>query len=125
MACVLVVDDEAPVRRVLGRALQQAGFDVIEASDGEEAIRKCREQDVDAVLLDIFMPGKEGIETLRELRAEFPALKIVAMSGGGAYPFFDVLSAARRLGAAEVFQKPVGLEELTSALRRLTAPSAC
>jgi CheY-like chemotaxis protein len=124
MRRVLVVDDEAPVRRVLGRSLQQAGFDVAEASEGGEAVRKCREQPVAVVLLDMFMPGKEGIETLRELRAEFPEVKVVAMSGGGSYPIFDVLTAARRLGADEVFQKPLSLADLISTLNRLTAACA-
>ncbi|NTU60107.1 MAG: response regulator, partial [Deltaproteobacteria bacterium] len=109
---------------VLGRGLNEAGFEVLEASEGGEALRKCREHAISVVLLDIFMPGKEGIETLREMRAEFPGLKVVAMSGGGSYPFFDVLSAAKRLGAEEVFQKPVSLAHLLSTLRRLTGDAA-
>jgi len=121
---VLIVDDEASVRHVLGRALRHAGFEVMEASDGGEAIRRCREQSFCVVLMDIFMPGKEGIETLRELRTEFPGLKIVAMSGGGSYPFFDALTTAKMLGAVEIFRKPIVVSELLNTFNRLAGEDA-
>jgi DNA-binding response OmpR family regulator len=82
-ARILVVDDSASMRRSLAEILTRAGHEVIQAADGAEACRTSREVDVDLVL-DLFMPVKDGIETLRELRARAPGVPIIAISGGGA-----------------------------------------
>jgi DNA-binding response OmpR family regulator len=98
-ARILVVDDSASMRRSLAEILTRAGHEVIQAADGAEACRTSREVDVDLVL-DLFMPVKDGIETLRELRARAPGVPIIAISGGGADDTgVDLLKAAVLLGA--------------------------
>src|SRR5271169_2226318 len=74
---VLIIDDEASVRRALHTALLNLGFDIGEAASGEEAIEICRIVKYDAVLLDINMPGKSGVETCAELRGMRPKLAIL------------------------------------------------
>ena len=119
MGTVLIVDDEALLRGALRRVVERAGYRVHEASDGNEAVRLCESQAIDVVLLDIFMPEKEGFETIRELRKNRPEVKIIAMSGGGRYGFIDVLEAAKKFGAHCAFQKPLPLPELVATLREM------
>jgi CheY-like chemotaxis protein len=121
VAHILVVDDEAPLRSVLRRGLERHGHTVSEASEGAEALRLCRKTVVNLVLLDIFMPGKEGIETIRELHRDLPGLKIIAMSGGGRYGYVDVLETAQKLGAQRIFRKSDPWEELLAIVSGLLA----
>jgi CheY-like chemotaxis protein len=94
---VLVVDDDQHFR-VLARAiLEPAGFEVIESEDMQQCMLQLRSQPVDAVILDMVMPGRDGIEAVRELKQLFPEIPIVAVSGaeqGGLY-----LSVSAHLGA--------------------------
>jgi CheY-like chemotaxis protein len=100
---VVIADDEAPLRKLLGLTLKRAGYVVLEARDGKEAIALCRSARVDLLLTDLVMPEQEGLETIRVLRAELPHVAIVAMSGAfdGAF-----LKVATTLGASAVLQKP-------------------
>ena len=122
MARILVVDDNAAMRRSLDEILTRAGHQVIQAADGAEASRISRDADVHLVILDLFMPVKDGIETLRELRARAPGIPIIAISGGGADDTgVDLLKAAVLLGAVQSIEKPfipaVLLEAVRQALR--------
>jgi CheY-like chemotaxis protein len=103
---ILICDDEEALLRFLGRVLRGAGYDVLEAHDGREALQLLRLRSCDLVLTDIFMEGQEGIETIRTLRQEWPGLTIIAMSGGGSQGDTDVLTDARVLGADDTLQKP-------------------
>src|SRR5580704_217058 len=77
---LLVVDDDASVRRTLHTTLYSLGFDIGEAASGDEALALCRIVRYDAVLLDVNMPGKSGIETCRELRRLMPRIAILMLS---------------------------------------------
>src|ERR1700722_14793128 len=77
---LLIVDDEASVRRALHSTLYSLGFDIGEAASGEEAVALCKVVRYDAVLLDINMPGKSGIETCTELRRQLPRVAILMVS---------------------------------------------
>src|ERR1700685_3125240 len=77
---IIIIDDEAPVRRALHTTLLSLGFDIGEAASGDEAIELCRIVKYDAALLDINMPGKSGIETCAQLRDMVPALTILMLS---------------------------------------------
>jgi CheY-like chemotaxis protein len=113
MSSVLVIDDEAPVRKVLRKALEREGYKVMDAADGLEAIGLYREHPTDLVLTDILMPEKEGLETIMALKRDFPELTIFAMSGGGSLINSNsCLSMAKVLGATRVYTKPLGIEEL-------------
>ena len=119
MAQILVVDDVAQVRKLMRRTLEHAGHEVEEASNGAEAMLALHKRPVDLVITDIVMPEKEGLETIAELRRDFPEVKIIAMSGGSRSDPDDYLNLAKELGAHRVATKPVGHEELLEAVRDL------
>src|SRR6266480_7062891 len=83
VARILVMDDDELLRGALRVVLEAAGYEVIEAADGDAGLRLQREQAADLVLVDIFMPERDGLEVIRALRAEIPEPKIISMSGGG------------------------------------------
>jgi CheY-like chemotaxis protein len=110
-ARVLVADDEAGVRSFLRKALEDGGYQVMEAADGKEALKQARAERVDLVILDLVMPEQEGIETMRLLRkdAALANIGIIAMSGALGGQFLEM---ARTLGAQAVLSKPVSAELL-------------
>ena len=121
---VLIVDDDAPVRRVLHSALYSAGFDVGEAASGEEAIALSKIIHFDVVLLDVNMPGKGGIQTCAELRRLQPKIAILVLS---VIDDHERKIVALESGADDYITKPFHIKELTAriqaALRRAkTAP---
>jgi CheY-like chemotaxis protein len=124
----LVIDDDARLRDAIRRALEQAGHDVLEAADGAAGLRLYRERGADVVILDIFMPERDGLEVIRDLRADGRQVKIVAMSGGGqsgqADVVMDTLKAAAAFGAARTLSKPVALNELLATVHDLLAERA-
>jgi CheY-like chemotaxis protein len=83
MKSILIVDDEDIIRKYLRRLLEPLGYGVIEASDGNAAIKQYNEYKPDLVIIDIIMPGKEGIETMFELKQLNKKIKLIVMSGGG------------------------------------------
>ena len=102
---ILVVDDDESIRSTLRKILTAAGHEVIPAENGHEATRLWREAGADLVILDIFMPEMDGLETLAALRAHAPHLPIIAMSGGGATGM-KLLPEATLLGANRTIEKP-------------------
>ena len=107
MARILVVDDEVELRTLLRKVLTRRGHDVIEAENGSVAISMVEQgEKLDVIITDIFMPDTDGIEVLRHLRAKYPELKIVVMSGGGNRVSRGYLPAATALGADHVIEKP-------------------
>jgi len=119
MARILIIDDDTQFLLMLCRMLEREGYEVIGASDGKEGIRLFSEKPCDLIITDLIMPEKEGIETIRELRRDFPQVKIIAISGGGRVGPEDYLKIAGRLGAVRTFSKPVPREELLRAVREL------
>jgi two-component system chemotaxis response regulator CheY len=106
MASVLVIDDEQVVRSYARTVLEGVGHRVYEASDGVEGLAYYRAGRVDLVLCDLFMPVKNGLDTLRDFWQHFPEAKVIAMSAGAFWGCDDALPAARRLGAVAVLPKP-------------------
>jgi CheY-like chemotaxis protein len=119
MTTIMLVDDEAPIRSLLRMAFEAKGFEVHEAENGIAALKLIETIEPHAAVIDLVMPGMEGIETIRRLRAVKPALRIVALSGGGNMGFVDFLKYARQLGADEALTKPVVLKDLVSCVSRL------
>jgi len=115
---ILVADDEAGVRTFLRTALEQAGYQVIEAEDGKQALNQARAGGVDLVVTDLVMPEQEGIETIQALRKEMPGIGIVAISGRFEGPY---LKMAGILGADAVLAKPVGAELLLATVAEVLA----
>ena len=89
MASILVIDDQEPIRRIVRRALENERHAVLDASDGELGMQILERETVDVVITDIFMPGLDGIQTLREIRRRFPAVRVIAMSGGDSTGLLD------------------------------------
>jgi len=118
------MDDDELLREALRVVLEGAGYEVIEAPDGAAGLRLQREQAADLVLVDIFMPERDGLEVIRALRAEIPQPKIVAMSGGGRTGQIEVLRAAAALGAARILRKPFQPRELVTAVHELLGERA-
>ena len=116
---ILLIDDDDRLRQAVGQVLSDEGHIVVEAREGAEAIRLYRAEPADLVMCDLFMPGKDGLETIRELRAEFPGVRIIALSGGAFQGTMDLLSVARHMGAAAVLSKPFKMPELFALIDRL------
>jgi len=115
---ILLIDDEESFRCVLKQVLVNAGFDVVEASNGAEGIRHFYEHPADMIITDIIMPEKEGIETIIELKNKCPGVKLIAMSGGGWYGTDIDFDMAEKLGA-KTLDKPFALQELLDAVHEL------
>jgi two-component system, chemotaxis family, chemotaxis protein CheY len=119
MARVLIADDDVRLREATRAILEEEGHFVVEAKEGAEALRLQRTEQIDLVVCDMFMPGQDGIETIRALRRDFPLLKIIAVSGGGYSGAIDVLKMARLIGATEVLSKPYSRAALLEAIARV------
>lgn len=122
LARILVVDDEAAVRQLLRQALEGAGHEVREAPDGRAVDDRLREQPTDLLILDVFMPDREGLETLASVRRNHPQMKVIVISGGGSRGDLDILKTARKLGAHLVLPKPILRAELLAAVVALSPP---
>lgn len=124
MTRVLVIDDEQLLRSAVVLILTRAGFSVEEASDGQAGIAMFRRSPPDVVVTDIFMPNKDGIEIIKELKHSSPQTKIIAMTGGGHLRMMEIASAAKVLGADHVLEKPFERESLLAAINTvLGSPS--
>jgi CheY-like chemotaxis protein len=123
MALILVMDDDAGVRRSVERVLQSRGHQVLLAADGGEGLRTWREHGADLVVLDIHMPDTDGIEVLVQLRGLAPRLPVIVISGGVQTRNLDLLADAKLLGASAVLQKPFTLDEILGAVDRAVRPS--
>jgi DNA-binding response OmpR family regulator len=118
-ATVLVIDDDPALRDILRRTLERDGHRVVTAREGEEGLRAFRSAPCDIVVTDLFMPGKDGIETIQELRMEYPAARIIAMSGGASTKDMGPLMDARLLGADIALPKPFSMASLSRAVKTL------
>lgn len=117
---VLVVDDDHDVRLVLCRMLESGGYETVEARHGGEALDTALDCPIDVLITDLIMPEQEGIETIQKFHKAYPEMKIIAISG--AYGS-DYLRIAKHLGAHEVMQKPLRLEQVLNTVSRLTRGS--
>ena len=108
MPRILIIDDDISFRSVLKASL--------------EGVSLYRRETFDLVMTDLIMPVKEGIETIMDLRRINPAVKIIAMSGGGRVTSVDYLQIAKQVGAKQVLAKPFLYEELQAAVNEVLAP---
>ena len=122
MAAILIVEDDPSARAVLRETLEMAGHEIREAGDGEVALRDLDRSVPDLLIIDLFMPRKEGLETIREARGKFGGLKIIAISGGGNRGQLEYLPIAERFGADLVLAKPFDQTTLSSAIEKVLAP---
>ena len=123
MARILLVEDDEAVRDLLRKTLVSAGYDVEEAPNGVVAVAAYRRQACDVVITDLVMPEKDGLEAIMELRRLDPAVKIIAMSGGGRSlgPGQLYLESARLFGALRTLAKPFTAQALLKAVSEVLA----
>ena len=119
MARILVIDDDTDVRRMVRNMLDRAGHEVAEAPNGDIGTKMFRKEPFDLIITDIFMPEKEGLETIRELHREFPDLRIIAISGGGSVGHYSYLPLAKSFGATRTLSKPFSHQELLEIVNEL------
>jgi len=115
MARILVIDDRPDERAIVHDMLRSAGHDVLLAASGREGLKTYRDGPTDLVITDLFMPEIDGVETILALRREFPAAKVIAMSGNTSAE--AMLSVARRLGSVATLQKPFTAQNLLAAVQ--------
>jgi CheY-like chemotaxis protein len=113
---ILVVDDDAGIRRTLQIALSDAGYDVLQARDGEEGTRLWHEKGPDLILADIHMPRKSGLLLLQDLQAQGSSTPVIAMTDGGPAGNLKLLGLAEMLGSVRTVAKPFTLEEMVKAV---------
>jgi DNA-binding NtrC family response regulator len=121
MATILVIDDDYQMRAMLQQMLMRAGHRVIEAANGREGLNLYRTEPTDLIITDLIMPEKEGIETIIELRKEFPSARIIAISGGGKTGILDFLPLAKKLGAVRTLSKPFERQAMVEAVQEVLA----
>src|SRR5438876_3515214 len=90
MERILVIEDDALLRGAIRIVLESAGYEVLDAADGDAGLRLHREQGADLVVVDLYMPERDGLEVIREVRAEAPQSKIIAVPGSGVLKFDPV-----------------------------------
>ena len=118
---ILIVDDEELYRELLGGRLGRQGYRVSEAGDGEGALRCIEEGGVELALIDIKMPGMDGIELLERIKQLAPRTEVVVLTGHGS---IDSAIAAMKLGAFDYLTKPYQLTELDLVVARALERSA-
>ncbi len=110
---ILVVDDEAAILHSLSGVLEDEGYEVATASSGEQALERMEADDPDLVLLDVWLPGKDGLETLAALRERYADLPVLMMSGHGT---IETAVKATKLGAFDFIEKPLNLDKVLLAI---------
>jgi CheY-like chemotaxis protein len=121
MANILIVDNEALLVETLSRALKSKGHTIVTASNGIEGLKRFAEGACDLVITDIIMPDMDGIEMMMKIRQRAPAVKIIAMSGGGRTGNVELVKAAAQLGAVATLRKPIRMAELFQAVNECLA----
>ncbi|MGZ8404492.1 MAG: response regulator [Nitrospira sp.] len=117
MPSVLVVDDQDQVRQLIRETLEQAGYEVEEASNGKEGVERYRAKSPDLVIMDLLMPDQDGLEAIMTLRREFPDTRVIAMTGASdAIGVLDLLDVAKMFGARRTLHKPFELNVLLDAV---------
>ena len=110
---VLIVDDEPSILQSLGGLLSDEGFEVITASNGYEALKIIDSESPDLVLLDIWMPGIDGIDTLKEIKKENPFIQVIIITGHGT---IETAVRATKLGAFDLIEKPLSIDKVIVAI---------
>lgn len=121
MSRILVVDDEEGSRSVIEEFLRSKGYEVETFESGPPALAALEKSPFDLLVLDIYLPGMDGIEILREVRKRHPKLPVIAISGGGRQGSLSPLAAASRLGADATFPKPLEFETFLTRVADLLA----
>jgi DNA-binding response OmpR family regulator len=118
---VLVVDDETELGDVMVAALKGAGFDTVYVSNGGDAVRSVTTRGADVVIVDMHMPGMDGLEFMQRVRRLRPKVRILGISGGDRTGNKTLLKMSGRLGAHALLPKPFRPSDLVAKVRELSA----
>src|SRR5205814_7260236 len=116
---ILVIEDDEDFRNLVLQWFRDCGITAAGARNGAQGLAMQRLQPAAVIVTDIFMPEMEGIQTIHDLRREFPEARIIAMSGRDPLMNLDVFEVARQVGAVKTFSKPFKFEDLIAAVREL------
>lgn len=117
---ILIADDNPDILSFMQAALESAGYEVRVAPEGAQALILQTQLGADLLITDIFMPGQDGIETLRDCKVRFPQTRIIVMSaGGGSGKKLDYLPAAALIGADATLRKPFDVDQLLETVTRV------
>ncbi|MCB0281634.1 MAG: response regulator [Calditrichae bacterium] len=120
MSRILIVDDEEVILEMLIQMVNREGYEAEGAKNGKEAMKKIAENKPDLLITDLIMPDKEGIELIKDIRASYKDLKILAISGGNRHiDPMGQLKIARFLGADASLSKPLDRKEFLSVIKNL------
>jgi len=117
LARILVIDDDPDVRGSLTKILTRAGYEVVTAADGAAGIELQHHEPADVIITDIFMPGLDGLQTIRQLKKEGSGVRIIAVSGGDRTGTVDLKEHARLMGAFKVLAKPFEMHDVLAAVQ--------
>ena len=112
---ILIVDDQMGIRILLNEVLKKEGYDTYQAANGIQALELANNEKIDLVLLDMKIPGMDGIEILKRLRAFDSEIKVIIMT---AYGELDMIQEAKDLGALTHFAKPFDIDDIRGAVKK-------
>jgi len=112
---ILLVDDEKDFVEMLSLRLQENGEDVLSAYNGKECLKTLEEKNIEVVILDVKMPGMDGIETLKKIKAQYPLVEVIMLTGHGT---IQAAVEGMKLGAFDFLLKPADFKELTNKLNQ-------
>jgi len=118
MTKTLVVDDEEAIRNSVAEILEYEGFEVMQAENGQVALRLIETHPFDLMLIDLIMPVTEGIETIRVVHRKMPDFRIIAMSGGGRVSADNYLQIAAQFGACATLAKPFDRAQILAVVQQ-------
>ena len=113
---VMLIDDEVEFLNSMSRVLERRGMEVLTAESGEQGLASLHTELVDVVVLDVKMPGMDGLEVLRRIKTDFPSVQVIMLTG---HPSHDAAMEAIRQGAHEYLEKPPDVHKLATTIRRL------
>jgi DNA-binding response OmpR family regulator len=119
---ICLIEDDELVRERLALQLSELGYVVLQADDGEEGLKLIERESPEAAIIDILMPGKDGLETITAIRRLRPDIRIVAVSAGGRVGPRIYLDLAKQVGADATFVKPLDIEAIRGAVEGHAAP---
>ena len=117
---ILVVDDDLGTCQTLSDILEAKGYQVDTAADGFQAIEKVKQSSFDVIIIDIIMPGLNGVETYKVIKEVNPKVKAIMIT---AYAVEDLISQAYKEGAYQVMSKPLEIERLLQSIKNLETPT--
>jgi two-component system, chemotaxis family, chemotaxis protein CheY len=118
MPKILIIDDNEDLRETLVVLLEDQGYSVVSASDGDSGVQAFDQARPDLVLTDVIMPNSDGVEAIRRIRGIEPSARIIAMSGGSMSGNDYQLRMAKQAGAMEVLAKPFEVDDLVAIVER-------